>query len=235
MPDERENPILIACAVHAEAGAVARGLDAELGEGVAYWSPVGVAPGFDVLVTGVGKANGAGGVARALATGRYREVWNLGVAGALPEGGLDLGDTILATRSLFADEGVGTPEGFASIASVGFPTSAGVREALLDGHDSFRSTAVIPRGFLDRLATSGLVATVSTGSGEDARALDVAKRTGAVAEAMEGAAIALVCAREGVPFAEVRSISNTTGDREAQVWDFPQALAALSDALSGVR
>jgi futalosine hydrolase len=59
----------------------------------------------------------------------------------------------------------------------------------------------------------------------------VVKRTGALVEAMEGAAAALVARRLGVPMAEVRVISNTTGDRKAQRWEMSDALATLAQVI----
>ncbi|MFN7614153.1 MAG: hypothetical protein ACK5P8_03050 [Phycisphaerae bacterium] len=55
----------------------------------------------------------------------------------------------------------------------------------------------------------------------------VAVRTKAIAETMEGAACALVSLRAGIPFVEVRAISNYTGDRAKQAWDIKGALASL--------
>jgi nucleoside phosphorylase len=57
---------------------------------------------------------------------------------------------------------------------------------------------------------------------------EIRVRTGALAEAMEGAAVGMVAARLGVAFAEVRVISNNTGDRGGQAWDLPGALAGLT-------
>lgn len=73
----------------------------------------------------------------------------------------------------------------------------------------------------------GPVATVSTCSGVGSLAEQVRARTGAVAECMEGAAVAHVGARLGVPTGELRVISNTTGDRPGQRWDLKGALAGL--------
>ena len=62
---------------------------------------------------------------------------------------------------------------------------------------------------------------------------EVARRTRAVAEAMEGAAVGFTARRLGLAtgsapaFAELRVISNTTGDRSRQVWDLPRALSRL--------
>ena len=48
---------------------------------------------------------------------------------------------------------------------------------------------------------------------------------------MEGVAAAVAAKRlaPDLPVVELRVISNTTGDRDAQRWDLPRALAALSD------
>jgi futalosine hydrolase len=78
-------------------------------------------------------------------------------------------------------------------------------------------------------AKRGVIATVSTCSGRDDLARAVATRTGAAAEAMEGAAVALAARRMNVRYGEVRAVSNTTGDRDRQRWAIGPALAVLSD------
>jgi futalosine hydrolase len=176
--------------------------------------------GFDCLITGIGKANAAGATARALDPGRHQAVLSVGVAGALPGSGLRPADVVAATASVFADEGLETPGGFSDCHAMGFPLGA------------FEGSAVPldPRllGILKPLATAtGPIATVSTCSGTADLAERVRSRTGALAEAMEGAAIALVAHRLGVPAAELRVISNTTGDRPGQVWDLQAALSRL--------
>ena len=74
---------------------------------------------------------------------------------------------------------------------------------------------------------TGPVATVSTCSGTDSLAAAVQTRTGAVVEAMEGAAVALVARRLDIPCGELRVVSNTTGDRPNQQWDIRGALDRL--------
>jgi futalosine hydrolase len=44
---------------------------------------------------------------------------------------------------------------------------------------------------------------------------------------MEGAAVVHAARRVGVPAIEIRSISNTTGDRPKQQWNIAAAFAAL--------
>jgi futalosine hydrolase len=183
------------------------------------WRAVPILPGIDALLTGVGKSNAAGSVARALDLTRHRGVLNLGIAGALPGSGLECTQPIAATISTLADEGVQTPTHYQTCADLGFPQ--------FDATDSAQGHTL----WTERCAQAGLalgvIATVSTCSGTDELASAVARRTGARAEAMEGAAAGLAAFRLGVPFLEVRVISNTTGDRDRQVWNLPEALVAL--------
>lgn len=192
------------------------------------------AAGAWLVVSGVGKSNAAGATAFALTRIEPRCAWalNLGVAGALPRSGGDdrsraqLRQCVVATASVFADEGLAAPDGFTDVAAMGFPP--------LDG--SAGMAAPCDKRLVELLASSadarGPIATVSTCSGTDALARAVAQRTGAIAEAMEGAAVGLVAARLGVPFAELRTISNFTGDRPSQTWDIRGALERMERAVA---
>lgn len=50
-------------------------------------------------------------------------------------------------------------------------------------------------------------------------------------ENMEGFALALACARHGLPLLELRTVSNAVGPRHAATRNFPKALAALQPLL----
>lgn len=174
-----------------------------------------------LLRTGIGKANAAGALGVALAKNPARRVISLGLGGALPDSSLAIGDRVLASRSVFADEGVDTPEDFRDCRSMGFPLYEGDRG---DGLACDPELHAQLGGCVDREA---VIATVSTCSGRDELAIRVRRRTGAGVECMEGAAVMLTCHRMGVPAAEVRVISNTTGDRSEQVWDIGRSLEVL--------
>ncbi len=191
-------------------------------------------PGLWLLKTGVGKANAAAGVASTIARNRVARVVNIGIGGALPDSGLEIGDRVLASSSIFADEGIDTPDGFLDCRSMGlslYPEDRGT------GLPPDSALAHLLEGVIGRRS---VVATVSTCSGRDDLAQRIRRRTGGGVECMEGAAVMLACHRLGVPAAEVRVISNTTGDRVDQVWDIGRALGILgataceiSDVLSG--
>jgi futalosine hydrolase len=52
-----------------------------------------------------------------------------------------------------------------------------------------------------------------------------------VVESMEGAALHYVCLMEKVPFIQIRSISNMSGDRDKGRWKLKEALNSLHEAL----
>ncbi len=222
-------PWLLVVAAPAEAKSVLVGLGFKP-EPPQEWEPRPAGEGLDLLMTGIGKANAAAGTAMALSSRTYGAVVNLGIAGALPVASpLVMGDTIAATRSIYADEGLALPDGsFVGCSGMGFP---------LGPFDDWGVRA--SPELLDRLAPLASVtaplATVSTCSGTDPLARTVVERTWAVAEAMEGAAVGQVAARLGVPFLEMRVISNTTGNRENQVWAIGRALSGLGNLAAGVR
>ena len=182
----------------------------------------------ELIVSGIGRTNAAAATAEALVRAecggdRFEAVLCAGVAGALPGGGLAIGDLVVASRCAYVEEGMVTPGGFGDMEAMGFRLG-----------DFAGNVVPVDERLLRRLRAlfrAGPVATVATCSGTDAAAAEVVRRSGAVAEAMEGAAVVHAARRLGVPAIELRAISNTTGDREDQVWDLPGALSALGDGV----
>lgn len=225
---------LIVIAAEREAGAVLAGLGGILGKAPSPWERFAArddsdslsrAP-IDIVLSGIGEANAAGAAARVFDPARHGLLVSAGVAGALPGSGLTIGDAVAAEVSI-PEVGLHTPEGFVTAAQLGFPlggfSDPGVRA---------------DQGWLERAKAAGAVIrpvlTVAVGSGTDAMAAERADRTGAAAEAMEGAAVGITADRLGSPFLELRVISNTTGDRGRQVWDLERALASLSRLIGAV-
>lgn len=216
-------PLLIVVAVRDEARTLLPEDAGGAGAARIGWPIVSVTPKVSVTVSGIGRANAAGATAQALSLRRYAAVLNIGVAGALPDTGLSIGDVVLATESVFAEEGIDLPEGPADMNALGFPLAA---ESWCEGN------RIRPDGLLLQLLgrsigqgiERGVVATVARCSGTDRAAHAVARQTGARAEAMEGAAVLLAAHRMGVHrCAELRVISNTCGERLRQQWDLSAA------------
>lgn len=182
------------------------------------------APEVHVVVAGIGRTNAAAATAEALAEARatgapFAAVISTGIAGALPGSNLALGTVIVADACIYAEEGIALPEGQGDMRVLGFPLG------------DFEGNHVPVDGALllafRALGPACEIATVATCSGTDVAALSVRTRTGAMAEAMEGAAVVHAARRVGVPAIEIRSISNTTGDRATQRWDIAAAFTAL--------
>ena len=176
------------------------------------------------VLTGVSKSNAAGGLARVLDPSGHSLVVSLGIAGALPVGGgggrVAIGSVVAGAASVFADEGMESRAGWTTMAELGFP--------VLGGEDAIEADANALAAVTDLADAIGTIATVSICSGSDARAAQIARRTGAIAEAMEGAAAGMVSQWLGVGFVELRVISNVTGDRDRQHWSIAEALEGLT-------
>lgn len=235
VPHLRAGPVLLAVAAPAEARAV---LDAVACHASPPrqavlpdpWTLLNLTARLQLVVTGIGKSNAAGAVARVLDSHQHAAVISVGLAGALPrpdQPPLPLRTIIAATASVFADEGLQTDDAFTDVAAMGFPLGP---PPILGSPIPAHPGVLALLGPIADVAAP--IATVSTCSGTDALARQVSQRTGAVAEAMEGAAVALVAARLGVPAGELRVISNTTGRREEQRWDLRGALATLTKAIA---
>jgi futalosine hydrolase len=74
------------------------------------------------------------------------------------------------------------------------------------------------------------MATVSVCAGTD-RLVAERARQGALAESMEGAAVAFAAARQGVPFVEVRGISNLCGPRDGASFNLAAAIRNAATVL----
>jgi futalosine hydrolase len=178
--------------------------------------------GARVVTGGVGRTNAAIATTRAiLEHGPFDALISAGVAGSLPGSGLSIGDIVLASSSVYFEEGLLAPDGFHDLASMGFPLG------------DFEGNAIPgDRNMLEQVGSLGIrgpIATVATCSGTDAAAETVVERTGAIAEAMEGAAVLHAGRAFGLPGMDLRAISNTTGDRDRQQWDLAGGLRALTE------
>ncbi|HRP63461.1 MAG TPA: futalosine hydrolase [Phycisphaerales bacterium] len=188
---------------------------------------IGLLENAHIVAAGVGRTNAAAATTEMLVQHRHRRpfdaVISAGIAGALPGSELSIGDALLASTCIYVEEGIITGRGFANMAGLGFPLG------------DFEGNAVpVDEQMLDALGATfriGPIATVATCSGTNAAAEEVVRRTGALAEAMEGAAVVHAARRLRVPAIELRAISNTTGDRADQQWDLQAGFASLGDAI----
>jgi futalosine hydrolase len=180
------------------------------------------AGGLDVVVGGVGPAASAAAASGALASGGHDLVVCAGIGGGFAP--LDIGDIAVASAVAFADLGAEDGTSFLPLAELGFGTAHYDVEP--------RLSVELTDATGGHLGTVLTVATV-TGS-EQTAAAHRARFPDVVAEGMEGAGVAAAAFLHGVPFAEVRAVSNRVGKRDRGAWDIPRALDALGVAIAAV-
>jgi futalosine hydrolase len=210
--------VLIVTAVEAEAAAVQAGVQASGTD----LDTVVVAP------VGVGPAAAAAGTTRLLtlaeaAGAPYRAVISAGIAGGFP-GRAAVGATVLGARTIAADLGAESPDGFLPVDQLGFGSN------LLEADPALLKalTAALPTAIVGDILT---LATV-TGTVHTAATLQ-ARHPLAVAEAMEGYGVACAAQLSGVPFIELRTVSNPIGPRDRAAWRLREAFSALTEAAAG--
>lgn len=176
-------------------------------------------PWVTVVDGGVGTARAAASTATAIARADepFRAVLSVGIAGGFAPAAHPV-DVVIGQASIAADLGAETPDGFLDLGQLGFGSSTVDSDVDLVA----RLRAALPA------AVVGDVLTVSTVTGSAERAAVLRGRhPAAVAEAMEGFGVATAAAQAGLPFAEVRTISNAVGPRDRAAWRIADALAAL--------
>ena len=184
-----------------------------------------------LLPCGMGKTNAAHALTALLETHPVRGAIGFGIGGAYPASGLAVGDVALATACVYGDEGVLAPEGWLSTEGIGIPLWGG-RFNTFPVDVGWLGSA---RGALERAGITvrcGPFVTVSCCSGTAALAAERAARVpGALCEGMEGAALAHVAAIYGVPFLELRAVSNVVEDRDLARWRIAEATEAAQAAV----
>ena len=177
-----------------------------------------------VVFGGIGRTNAAATTTQAiLEDGPFDLVINAGVAGSLSGSGVEITQAVLASKCIYFEEGVITPSGFTDMDALGFSLGDFPGNCVPVDENAY---SILRDQFV-----CGPIATVATCSGSDDAAMEVVKRTGAIAEAMEGAAVVHAALRLGTGAIELRVISNTTGDRNKQQWQLEEALNALGKAV----
>lgn len=191
-------------------------------------------PGLRSLVCGVGKTFAASALSDYLARDgeQVERIFVFGVAGSyLPlRGALDpclaVGQLVWVQEDRLLDEGAPGGSAFLDLKALGLLGDAPARYL---ANQDWLSTLAAGRPWP---LVAG--ATVSSCSSTQALSQERVARSQAQIESMEGAALAHVCARHGLPWVCLRAISNTTGPRAQASWDLDLALRSLKSGLSDV-
>lgn len=184
---------------------------------------------------GFGPVVAAARAARLIAEHRPERVLLVGIAGRFADR-LAIGQAYAFERVACHGIGAGSGDAFVPAEAMGWPQWPG------DGSDpATRIGGSLPctSGRLPATARAGLLLSACATSADEA---DVRSRLrlhpDAVAEDMEGFAVAAACRLAGVPLDIVRGISNTAGDRDTSGWQIEaacRAAAELAAMLLGAR
>lgn len=231
-------PLALVCSVPFECERLREAMD-DLRETVVGRKPAwtGRLDGTPVVLVagGMGKTNAAQALTALLETMTVRGAIGFGIGGAYPGGGLDVGAIALASEAVYGDEGVQAPGGWMSTEGIGIPLwqtgdARTFNAFALDHARVSRARASLSAAGYD--VRSGPFVTVSCCSGTRAGGAEMAARVpGALVEGMEGAALAHVAAIYGVPFLELRAISNRVEDRDLSRWRIRDAAEAAQQAV----
>ncbi len=182
-----------------------------------------------VSAGGAGKANAAATTAILIDRFQPQLVINVGCAGAYVGSGLLIGNLVLASEDVLADEGVVVEDGWKNLRFMNLPS---VEQEEVNCYNviplsrAASEKAMLLADYYGVFVMRGRLATVSTCSGTEQHGARLLRRWSALAESMEGAAVAQICLRFGVDCLEIRGISNFVEDRDLSTWDIPRAVEA---------
>jgi futalosine hydrolase len=177
----------------------------------------------DVLITGVGMVPTAVWTARTLGQESYDLALNLGLCGAF-DASLALGQVVHVVSDRLTEVGAEDGDAFLTIHDLGllgpdeFPYQGGSLVNRLPPDNPVLARLPAVRGI-----------TVNTVHGHQ-RSIDaVVARHQPQVESMEGAAFMFACLVAGVPFAQVRAVSNVVERRNRAAWRLGPAVEALNE------
>lgn len=183
-----------------------------------------------LLISGVGLMPATFSLTRKLSAGHFDFVLQAGIGGLyatdIAAEEIELGDLVAIRSEYPGDLGAEDHENYISIFELGFlkpdepPFSNGRLVNPMTG---------IPFSPLPPLVDGMTVHTVSGHATTIARRY---KDHTLAAESMEGAALHYVCLQLGIPFLQIRAISNYVTPRDRSSWQIGKAIKSLNDLLS---
>jgi futalosine hydrolase len=175
----------------------------------------------DVLVTGVGMVATAAHCSRRLATTRYDFALNVGLCGSFDRL-LSPGTVVHVVSDRLSELGAQDGDAFLAIEALQLPSDHVVENT---DPPANAELARLPR-------VSGI--TVNTVHGDAVAIAAVVARCQPQVESMEGAAFMYACRLAGVPYAQVRAVSNSVERRTRADWKIGEAVAALASAVKAI-
>jgi futalosine hydrolase len=175
---------------------------------------------IDVFVTGVGLVAMAARLAKRLEEVKYVFVLNCGIAGSFDRQ-IPLTKLFKVNQDTIADLGVEMGQKFISISQLGLAKDSDI--SILRQSGGYNH-------LFDSLPVANAVSK-NTGSGKVSTISFLQRQYKVQLESMEGAAFHFVCRQKGIPFCQIRAVSNYVGERDKGKWDIKGSVTVLNDFL----
>lgn len=178
---------------------------------------------------GVGPVNAALAAGQLLERHQPRGVLLVGIAGSFDTTAHPLGCLRLINEECWPEYGIAGSHGVHARA-LGFPQAEINGQPVWDrlAWDAAADVRTLGLPWAGLPIARGL--TVAGVTGTPRRAASMRRRFQPDLEHMEGFPLALACRQAGLPFVQLRSVSNPVGVRDKAAWDIPGALQALEEA-----
>ncbi len=176
-----------------------------------------------VLITGVGMVATAAWCSRELSESRYDLALDVGLCGSF-DIGLVPGTVVHVVSDCLPELGAEDGDRFVSLEELGLEDRLDARFSCAE----LRNPAPPKNGVLERLPKAKGI-TVNTVHGHERSIAAVVERLHPQVESMEGAAFMYACLMHGVPFAQIRAVSNVVERRNRGAWKVQEAIDALGE------
>jgi len=213
---------LVVAATEAEVSPFVAGLGRASAVGPRVTRYQGGGHDIDLLISGVGLVATATWCSRVLSAERFDVALNLGVCGSFrPE--IFPGAVVHVVSDRLPELGAEDGDAFLTIQDMKL---LGDDEFPFTGGRLVNASPPVLGPLSSMRAVNGI--TVNTVHGNDDSIARVTKRFSPDVESMEGAAFMYACMIQGVPFAQVRAVSNMVERRNRAAWKLNEAIANLS-------
>lgn len=176
----------------------------------------------DVLITGVGAAHCMYALTKKLCERKYDFVLQAGIAGSFGE--LPLCDVSYVRQDCFADLGIYENHQLRSLFDAGF---------MKPDEPPYTGGMLLNENLLFQKLTLKACNAVTVNTVSDNVTMEKCFRElyHPHIETMEGAALHYVCLMEGIPFLQLRAVSNIVGIRDKSQWRIKESVIALNHEL----
>ncbi len=180
---------------------------------------------IDYIITGIGMVETVYNLTKRLNNTKYDFVLNAGIAGSFSQNN-KLGEVVNVTNDMFSEIGTEDGDSFIPLDKMGLYEN----ENPIFNQGQIVNKTTFNNKTLNKLKTVKGI-TVNTIHGNENSIKKTINTFNPDIETMEGAAFMFVCAKENLPYAQIRSISNYVEKRNKDKWNIPLAIKNLNKTI----